>query len=282
MRYASSRVHARLDEREQHRLAEHEAERRVEVPQHALRMHTHVLDDLRELDELVVREHQRVGDDDPLDRRVRDVTLVPQRDVFERRLEVAAQHAGEAAQLLGLHRIALVRHRARTLLRALAEGFLDLAHLGALEMADLERERLRRSRRPTRTCTSLRRDDPGGGPASPGRAAGRASRRRSARPRDRCSSTSRPRRRACRLRSCDEPARGGRGRGAPASPTARAWRRRSSARRGCRAYDRRSACPGIRAHAWRSRPRAWLRRRGCGRAHVSSGARARCRPRRST
>ena len=32
--------------------------------------------------------------------------------------EVAAQHAGQTAELLGLHRVALVRHRARALLRA--------------------------------------------------------------------------------------------------------------------------------------------------------------------
>ena len=56
--------------------------------------------------------------------------------------EVAAQHARQAAELLGLHRVALVRHRARALLRAGAERLLDLAHLGALEVADLDRERL--------------------------------------------------------------------------------------------------------------------------------------------
>ena len=38
-----------------------------------------------ELHEHVVREQQRVGEDDALDRRVRDVALVPQRDVLERR-----------------------------------------------------------------------------------------------------------------------------------------------------------------------------------------------------
>ena len=48
----------------------------------------------------------------------------------------------EAAQLLRLDRVALVRHRARTLLLALAERLFRLAHLGALQMADLERERL--------------------------------------------------------------------------------------------------------------------------------------------
>ena len=43
---------------------------------------------------------QRVGEDDALDRRVRDVALVPERDVLEPGLQVAAQHPGEPAQLL--------------------------------------------------------------------------------------------------------------------------------------------------------------------------------------
>ena len=85
IRYASSRLVPALDQREQHRLAEHEPERRVEVAQHALGIHAHALDEPRELHEHVVREHQRVGEDDALDRRVRDVALVPQRDVLERR-----------------------------------------------------------------------------------------------------------------------------------------------------------------------------------------------------
>ena len=95
-----------------------------------------------ELHQHVVGELQRVGEDDALHRRVRDVALVPQRDVLEPGLQVAAQHAGEAAELLGLHRVALVRHRARALLGAGAERLLDLADLGALEVADLGGERL--------------------------------------------------------------------------------------------------------------------------------------------
>ena len=159
---------------------------------------------------------QRVGNDDALDRRVRDVALVPQRDVFERGLQVAAQHPGQAAHLLGLDRVALVRHRARALLLALAESLLGLAHLGALEVTDLERERSRCSRRSTRTCTSPRRGDRAATPAWRARAAGRGARTRSARPTGRRSSTCRPRRRACRRRSSPAPARVARDRAAPA------------------------------------------------------------------
>ena len=96
----------------------------------------------RHLHHHVVREHQRVGEHHPLDRRVRDVALVPQRDVLHARHEVAAQHPGEPAELLALHRVALVGHRGRALLLAGAERLLGLAHLGALQVPDLERERL--------------------------------------------------------------------------------------------------------------------------------------------
>src|SRR5262249_47299570 len=57
-------------------------------------------------------------------------------------LEVGAEHPRQSAQLLGPPGIALVRHRARALLGAGTEGLLDLANLGALEMADLEGEAL--------------------------------------------------------------------------------------------------------------------------------------------
>src|ERR1700675_2527161 len=79
---------------------------------------------------------------------MRDVPLVPERNVFERGLQVGAQHAGQAAHLARFDRVALVRHRARALLLALAERLLRFAYLGALEVADLERERL--DRRPDR------------------------------------------------------------------------------------------------------------------------------------
>ena len=86
-------------------------------------------------------EDRGVGQDHALGAGVRDVALVPQRDVLGRRLGVAAQHAREPGDALGGDRVALVRHRARALLAG-AERLLDLAHLGALEVADLGREAL--------------------------------------------------------------------------------------------------------------------------------------------
>src|SRR3954469_5005594 len=67
---------------------------------------------------------------------------MPERDVLRRRAGVAAQHAREAGDALGRDRVALVGHRARPLLLPRAERLLDLAHLRALEVADLGREAL--------------------------------------------------------------------------------------------------------------------------------------------
>ena len=98
----------------------------------------------------LVEQDRRVRQDDPLGGGVRDVALVPQRDVLERHLGVAAQDAREPADALADDRVALVRHRARALL-ALAERLLDLAHLGALQVADLGREALQARRRRARS-----------------------------------------------------------------------------------------------------------------------------------
>ena len=56
-------------------------------------------------------------------------------------LGVGAQHARETGDLLALDRVALVRHRRGALLPA-RNGSCDLAHLRALEVADLRREPL--------------------------------------------------------------------------------------------------------------------------------------------
>ena len=90
----------------------------------------------------VVEQDRRVGQDHALGARVRDVALVPQRDVLDARLRVPAQHAREAADALAHDRVALVRHRARALLLPRAERLLGLADLRALEVADLGREAL--------------------------------------------------------------------------------------------------------------------------------------------
>ena len=137
-------LETRLDQREEHRLAEHQAVRRVEVLAHPIGVHDEPIDDSVESPGHVIGEDQRVGKHDALDRRVRHVTLVPQRDVLHAGLEIAAQHAGKTTELLGAPRVALVRHGAGALLRARGERLLYLPHLGALEVTYLEGERLDR------------------------------------------------------------------------------------------------------------------------------------------
>ena len=63
-----------------------------------------------------------VRQDDPLGRGVADVAFVPQGDVLEPDLGVAAQQSGQAGHVLRPDRVALVGHGRRALL-ALGEGF---------------------------------------------------------------------------------------------------------------------------------------------------------------
>ena len=98
-------------------------------------------------------------------------------------LGVAAQHAREARDLLALDRVALVGHRRGALLPG-AERLLGLAHLGALEVADLGREPLESGAGERDRARAARR---GGRARRPGwrrpRARGRAARARAPRTR---------------------------------------------------------------------------------------------------
>ncbi len=77
--------------------------------------------------------------DTALDRDVRDIALVPKRDVFHRRHHGHAHKARQAGQVFGQHRVALVRHGGRALL-ALREELFGFQHLGALHVADFGRD----------------------------------------------------------------------------------------------------------------------------------------------
>jgi hypothetical protein len=74
---------------------------------------------------------------------VRDVALVPQGDVLHPHEGVPTDEASQTADALGDDRVALVRHRGGPLLSS-CEGLLDLADLGACEVADLECEAVER------------------------------------------------------------------------------------------------------------------------------------------
>ena len=133
--------HARLDQGGQGPLAEEGAVGELEVLAHAVGADVHPRGDPGGQVLHVVEADRRVGQDHPLGAGVGDVALVPEGDVLEPGLGVAAQDPGEAGDPLGADRVALVRHRRGALLAG-AERLLDLAHLGALQVADLGREAL--------------------------------------------------------------------------------------------------------------------------------------------
>ena len=121
---------------EQHALAEDEAVRRLDVRPHSLRVDHEPLDEPGEAVEDVVERQEGVRDDDALGARVRDVALVPERDVFEADRGRGAHDTREPADPFCYDRVPLVRHGRRAFL-ALGEGLLHLADLGAGEVSDL-------------------------------------------------------------------------------------------------------------------------------------------------
>src|SRR5436305_8887886 len=70
-----------LDECEQHTLTEEEEVARLEIAAHALLANDEAIDQPREAIEHVVDREKYIGEDDSFRRRVRDVALVPERDV---------------------------------------------------------------------------------------------------------------------------------------------------------------------------------------------------------
>ena len=130
-----------LGEGQQHTLRVDEATHAIEILLHPLGVDKQLVDDAGKAREREIERDRCVGADEPLDRRVGDVPLMPQRDIFERRPRIAAHHAREAGKIFGQDRIALVRHR-RAALLAGREIFFRLEHFGALQVPDLGRESL--------------------------------------------------------------------------------------------------------------------------------------------
>ena len=167
---------------------------------HVLGIDDQLVDDVGQPRQREIERDRRVGADHALDRGMRDVALVPQRDILQRRRHRRAHDAGEAGQVLGQHRIALVRHGRRALLpfarnippppapRCAADG-------GSRWRAARPTRRRRRARR--RTRRGGRAGSPGSRPA---RASAPASSRHAPRPADRCWRRCRPRRKSRRSR----------------------------------------------------------------------------------
>ena len=212
----------------------------------------------------VVEQDRRVGQDDPLDRGVRDVALVPERDVLEAGLGVAAQHAREAGDLLGLDRVALVRHRRGALLarRGTAPG----PRAPRCAAGGGPRSRTARGRRrPARSRSAARRGGRGRRPASRRpRARARAARARAPR------SPGRSRRRCRPLPRARRPRR------------ARSARRRRSALRSASKAKPASLTPKVVGSAWTPWVRPTQSVPACSRARAASVATSSSAPARTT
>src|SRR5580700_6619182 len=76
---------------------------------------------------------------------MRNVPLVPERDVLIGSLRVCTHDAGEAADLLSRNGIAFVRHGGRALL-LFGEELFGFAHFGTLQMANLNGNLVERCR----------------------------------------------------------------------------------------------------------------------------------------
>src|SRR5467141_789872 len=87
-------------ELEQYRPGKDDAAQSIEVLAHALGQDEHVADDSCEPAQHMIQRDEAVGQDHALDRRVRDVALVPEGDVLEGRLTVSANQSREADHLL--------------------------------------------------------------------------------------------------------------------------------------------------------------------------------------
>ena len=84
---------ALLRERDQHALRMHEPAQPVEVLAHVLGIDHELVDDAGEPRQREIERHGGVRTDHALDRGVRDVALVPERDVLQRRRHIGAHHA---------------------------------------------------------------------------------------------------------------------------------------------------------------------------------------------
>src|SRR5438094_3414265 len=101
---------ARIDESQQEPMAEDEPVTRLEVPPHPLRMNNEALDDPGKTVEDVIECEERVGNDDSLCGRLRDVALVPERHILQADQGIATHNPGQPADALGHFRVPLVWH----------------------------------------------------------------------------------------------------------------------------------------------------------------------------
>ncbi len=132
------------DHRQQQRLGVHHPAEALEVGAHPIGIDLEPVEDVGGRTGGIGGDPERALEDEALGRAVADVALVPEGHVLEADDRVGAQQPRHAGDPLGEDRVALVWHRARSLLTG-AEGLEGLPDLCALEVADLDRDALQRS-----------------------------------------------------------------------------------------------------------------------------------------
>ena len=128
-------ANARLGQGEQDALGEDEAAGFFQIILHRFGVDEELVDYTCQPCEGEIERHARVRADVALYGRVRDIAFVPERDVLHGGNDHRAHEAGEARQVFGEDRVALVRHGRRALL-ARREKFLRFSDFGSLEVAD--------------------------------------------------------------------------------------------------------------------------------------------------
>src|SRR5688500_2154898 len=98
-------VHAAIDQRKEDLLREDQPAADVEVREHSLGIHDKLTDNLVRLVKHEVENDTGVREDHPLGRAVADVTLMPERHIFEPDDGIAADKAREAGDTFGFMRV---------------------------------------------------------------------------------------------------------------------------------------------------------------------------------
>ena len=128
-------AHPGLGQGQQHALRMHEATEFIHILHHVVGVDDKFGNDAGEPGQRKIQGDGRIRANHPLDRGMADVALMPKRHVFQRRRDGGADEARQPGQVLGQHRVALVRH-GRGALLAFREKLLCLKDFGALHMAD--------------------------------------------------------------------------------------------------------------------------------------------------
>ena len=192
--------HALLRQRDQHALRMHQPAEPVEVLAHVAGIDHELVDHAGEPVEREIERHRGVRPDHALDRGMRNVALVPERDVLHRRHRIGAHHAGEPGEVLRQHRVALVRH-GRGALLALRRRIPPPPAPRCAAGGGFRSPAARSTRRPRRASRNTWRGGRAGSPGSrPARPQAPWPWRHAPRPADRPGRRCRPRRRWRRSR----------------------------------------------------------------------------------